>query len=116
MLNAIEKLEDHLRRKCCEPVLITDSAARLEHHEPFVRGEKAKLVVTSPPYPGIHMLYHRWQVDGRRETPAPYWLAGCDDGHTASFYNFAYRSENAADKYFAESLRTLTAIRRVTRK
>ena len=31
----------------------------------------ADLVVTSPPYPGIHMLYHRWQVDGRKETDAP---------------------------------------------
>ena len=31
----------------------------------------ASLVVTSPPYPGVHVLYHRWQVDGRRETAAP---------------------------------------------
>src|SRR5262249_40347667 len=82
-------------------------------HAPFSRGLKAALAVSSPPYPGIHMLYHRWQVDGRRETNAPYWLTACDDGHGASYYNFAYRNENAADRYFAESLKTLTAIRSV---
>jgi hypothetical protein len=96
-----------------DPVLINDSAANLPQHEPFSHGIRAGLVVTSPPYPGIHMLYHRWQVDGRRESPAPYWLAQCNDGHGASFYNFAYRSESAADRYFEESLRTLTAIRSV---
>ena len=71
------------------------------------------LVVTSPPYPGIHMLYHRWQVDGRRETPAPYWIAACNDGQGASFYNFADRRRGAADSYFDESLRTLRGIHRV---
>lgn len=73
------------------------------------------LVVTSPPYPGIHMLYHRWQVDGRRETPAPYWIAACNDGQGASFYNFADRRQGAADSYFIESLRTLIGIRSVMR-
>ena len=38
------------------------------------------LVLTSPPYPGLHVLYHRWQVRGRRETPAPFWIAGTRDG------------------------------------
>jgi len=98
-----------------DAVLIDDSAANIQRHEPFASGARAGLVVTSPPYPGIHMLYHRWQVDGRRESPAPYWLAECNDGHGASFYTFAYRSENAADKYFDESLQTLAAIRKVMR-
>jgi hypothetical protein len=74
------------------------------------------LVVTSPPYPGIHMLYHRWQVDGRRETPAPYWIAACNDGQGASFYNFADRRQGAADSYFIESLRTLIGIRSVMKR
>jgi hypothetical protein len=73
----------------------------------------AALVVTSPPYPGVHVLYHRWQVDGRRETPAPYWIANCNDGEGGSFYNFGDRRESAADKYFAKSLATLKVIRSV---
>ena len=45
-----------------------------------------KLVVTSPPYPGIHVLYHRWQVDGRKETPAAFWIANRLDGAGSSYY------------------------------
>jgi len=48
-----------------------------------------QLVLTSPPYPGVHVLYHRWQVQGRRETPAPYWIASSLDGDGSSFYTFA---------------------------
>lgn len=35
----------------------------------------ARLVFTSPPYPNVHVLYHRWQYRGRKETAAPYWIA-----------------------------------------
>lgn len=75
------------------------------------QGRRARLCVTSPPYPGVHMLYHRWQVDGRRETPAPYWIAGRKDGEGSSFYNFGDRRASGIETYFANSLRTLTSIR-----
>lgn len=99
-----------------DPILIHATAAELPRKLPFSNGEAANLVVTSPPYPGIHILYHRWQVDGRKETPAPYWIAGCYDGKGASFYNFADRKEEHEDSYFQESLHTLRAIRAVTRE
>lgn len=53
-----------------------------------------KLVVTSPPYPGVHVLYHRWQVRGGRETPAPFWIADQLDGAGEAYYLMhARRSE-----------------------
>ena len=60
-----------------------------------------RLVLTSPPYPGVHILYHRWQVFGRRETPAPYWLADLRDGHGASHYTMGSRSDLGMRKYFS---------------
>lgn len=75
---------------------------------------KADLVVTSPPYPGIHVLYHRWQISGRRETPAPYWLAGCEDGHGTSYFTFGDR-RRADTVYFQQALSTFTAIREAMR-
>lgn len=66
---------------------------------------RPRLVLTSPPYVGIHVLYHRWQIQGRRETPAPYWLADCRDGHGASFYTFGGRRRNDSGIYM-EHLRT----------
>ena len=98
------------------PRLINANAAELDKLGPFIAGERADLVVTSPPYPGIHMRYHRWQVDGRRESPAPYWIAACHDGEGEAFYNFAGRRDSATDAYFEESLRTLRAIRQVVRE
>ena len=50
-----------------------------------------QLVVTSPPYPGVHILYHRWQIKSRKETPAPFWIAGQRDGHGESHYTFGGR-------------------------
>ncbi len=95
-------------------VVLHGNAAEIDSAETFA-DRKADLIVTSPPYPGVHVLYHRWQVDGRHESPAPYWISGCNDGQGGSFYNFADRRERAADKYFQESLKTLLAIRRVTK-
>jgi hypothetical protein len=56
-------------------------------------------------------LYHRWQVDGRKETAAPYWIAACEDGRGNSFYNFADRRSQTDDTYFEQSQKTLQAIR-----
>lgn len=60
-----------------------------------------RLVLTSPPYVGVHILYHRWQVQGRRETPAAYWLANCQDGQGEAHYTFAGRRQKTLDKYLA---------------
>lgn len=115
---AIQAIEDSSALRACmlsasnhKPVLIHDSAENIAKHSPFADGVLADLVVTSPPYPGIHVLYHRWQVDGRRESPAPYWIADCLDGQGSSYYTFGGRSNERCTEYFNHSLRTLKAIR-----
>jgi len=117
MLTSITAFAEAARKAGGTAVILNRDAAELDQAPPF-RGDalRASLVVTSPPYPGVHVLYHRWQVDGRRETPAPYWIAGCNDGEGASFYNFSDRRQAAADNYFKHSLITLKAIRRVVRE
>jgi len=80
-----------------------------------IDNNKADLVVTSPPYPGLHILYHRWQINGRRETPAPYWISNCQDSQGDSYYNFGSRHQPNHQSYFETSLKTLKAIRNVMR-
>lgn len=76
-----------------------------------------KLVITSPPYLGVHVLYHRWQVQGRRETPAPFWIANCLDGQGASFYTFGDRKNRRREKlYFEKLLKAFIDIRKVVSK
>lgn len=93
------------------PTLIHDSAENIGTYKPFKLGQRADLVITSPPYPGVHMLYHRWQIDGRKETPAPYWIADCLDGKGEAFYNFGTRHDSRMNDYFGQSLRTLQGVR-----
>ncbi|MCW5775303.1 MAG: hypothetical protein KIS87_02510 [Phycisphaeraceae bacterium] len=116
MLDALSGFAAHVSDTGGRATLLNTDAADLPRAAAFADSRsRAALVVTSPPYPGVHVLYHRWQVDGRRETPAPYWVAGCNDGQGASFYNFGDRREAAAERYFETSLRTLLAIRGVMR-
>jgi hypothetical protein len=114
MLQASASLQRAVHGSCQSPTsLIHDSAENLLSHSPFSNGERADLVITSPPYPGVHMLYHRWQVDGRRETPAPYWIADCLDGKGEAYYTFGARKDDRQDEYFKQSFRTLESIRSV---
>jgi len=114
MLEAAGEFAERVDRSGGRAALLNVDAAELDK-APFFEKNRVGLVVTSPPYPGVHVLYHRWQVDGRRETPAPYWIAGCNDGQGASFYNFGDRRRHAVDNYFRTSLSTLKAIRAVMR-
>ena len=71
-----------------------------------------KLVVTSPPYPGVHILYHRWQVHGGRETPAPFWIANKLDGSGASYYLMNAR-QPGLEKYYcgiSDSFKSVSTI------
>jgi hypothetical protein len=74
------------RRLLCRPAAGLEQDGRLPRAWLPVR-----LVLTSPPYVGVHVLYHRWQVQGRRESPAPYWLADSQDGRGSSHYTFGDR-------------------------
>lgn len=59
-----------------------------------------KLVLTSPPYAGVYVLYHRWKVLSRKESPAPYWIAAQMDGHGMAHYTMGDRVEDQLTTYF----------------
>lgn len=69
--------------------------------KPSLADVRARLLITSPPYPGVHVLYHRWQLQGRRETPAAYWVANCMDGQAPSFYTFGPRQPETWKPYMS---------------
>lgn len=84
----------------------------LEGDAAFAAGQRPRLVVTSPPYPGVHVLYHRWQVDGRKETPAPFWIANRLDGDGAAYYTMGARTKEL-NSYFSnlrDSLQSVAAL------
>jgi hypothetical protein len=77
--------------------------------------DRASLILTSPPYPGVHVLYHRWQVAGRAETSAPYWIAGQSDGKFGSYYTMGSRTPFGLARYFEELEQTYGALREMLR-
>ena len=72
---------------------------------------RARLVLTSPPYPGVHVLYHRWQVNSRRETPAPFYLTGLQDGHGEAYYTLGGRSPSGIKNYFIRIKEIFSSVR-----
>jgi hypothetical protein len=86
------------------------SAAGLE--EDFRRRDMRapRVVVTSPPYPGVHVLYHRWQVDGRKEAPLPFMIANKLDGAGSSYYTMGDRKYPELRTYFENIKATMSSV------
>jgi hypothetical protein len=91
-------------------VCLNRSAAGMEADPALRRRPRPKLIITSPPYPGIHVLYHRWQVDGRKETPAPFWIANRLDGAGLSYYTMGDRKNPELRTYFENLEATFRSI------
>lgn len=99
------------------PTIILHRSAEAIDSEPSLRAyDPPKLVLTSPPYPGVHVLYHRWQVLGRRETPAPFWISNTLDGSGSSYYAFGDRKQPQLEKYFSTALAAFSSIARMAQR
>jgi hypothetical protein len=83
-------------------------AAGLHEDAVMSRLPPPRLLLTSPPYPGVHVLYHRWQVDGRKEAPLPFMIANKLDGAGSSYYTMGDRKFPELRTYF-ENIRASMA-------
>jgi hypothetical protein len=110
---AVKAIENQPEFRRTFTICLHRSAVGLDTESLLKDCDAPALIVTSPPYPGVHVLYHRWQVLGRRETPAPFWIANCQDGRGASFYTMGDRKQPRLVPYFTqifESFRSLSRI------
>ena len=69
------------------------------------------LVLTSPPYPGVHILYHRWQLNGGKETSLPFYIADRRDGEGLSHYCMHARKQDGGTRYFSLIKETFQSLR-----
>jgi hypothetical protein len=93
-------------------ILLHRSAIGL-HEDPNISNRRPRLVFTSPPYPGVNVLYHRWQYRGRKETSAPYWIANVRDGFGQSFYTGGSRTPTGLKNYFSMITDAFRSVARV---
>ncbi len=96
-------------------ICLRRSANGVEKDKRITQHVRPKLILTSPPYPGVHVLYHRWQIHGRRETPAPFWIANKLDGAGAAYYTFGYRGQESLSNYFAHAKMAFSSLRKLAR-
>ena len=91
---------------------IFDGHSSVVLNREFSRGrEKVDAVVTSPPYPGVHILYGRWQVRGRRETDLPLWIIGSERRLREGDYTLHSRRDAEGTTYFQLLLENMQGVR-----
>lgn len=102
MLNGARNLRRSVRDSGRQQsvTILRRSAIGIEEEETLTSMRAPRLVVTSPPYPGVHILYHRWQVDGRKEAPLPFMIANKLDGAGLSYYTMGDRKYPGLKTYF----------------
>jgi hypothetical protein len=99
--------------RASRPICLHRSAIGVEQDRRITSLKAPALVLTSPPYPGVHILYHRWQVQGRRESPAPFWIANSLDGEGASYYTFGDRNSTDLKTYFSQAEAAFRSVARI---
>jgi hypothetical protein len=92
------------------PLLLSRSCIGVENAPELADQGPARLVLTSPPYPGVHVLYHRWQVGGGQETAAPFLIADRLDGAGSSYYTMGDRKARGLEGYFVQLRDCMTSI------
>jgi DNA methylase len=90
--------------------ILRRSAAGIEKNAILNELRAPRLVLTSPPYPGVHVLYHRWQVDGRKEAPLPFMIANKLDGSGSSYYTMGDRKNPGLASYFENITATMSSV------
>lgn len=108
-INANDRPEDSTT------TVINRSAIGMEEEDIFQHGPP-KLILMSPPYPGVHVLYHRWQIKGRKETPAPFWIADKLDGKGQAFYTFGDRKSHHKKHYFQEMQEVFYSLSKISNR
>jgi hypothetical protein len=111
MVHGARELRTSVKAAGRQPVtILRRNAAGIEHEPKLLSLRAPKLIVTSPPYPGVHVLYHRWQVDGRKEAPLPFMIANKLDGSGGSYYTMGDRKNRSLNVYFKNVTATLSSV------
>lgn len=111
MLRGARELRATVKENGRQSITVLRRNASGLQHDPSLSDLRAPhLVVTSPPYPGVHVLYHRWQVDGGKEVPLPFMIANKLDGAGGSYYTMGDRKYPELATYFANIKATMSSV------
>lgn len=113
MLRAARSFNDELSEDFFVPIVLNQRSPGLADR--LISDVTPRLILTSPPYPGVYVIYHRWKMNGRREIPAPYWIANQNDGLGMSSYTMNAKSGPHFDPYFKHLKDAYSDLRRISK-
>ena len=102
MLAVVTALSPSLASSIAHLDILDAALPDLSSHPRIQQVGSPELILTSPPYPGVHIAYHRWKLFSRKETPAPYWIADQEDRNGMAHYTMSARSGRDLKSYFAK--------------
>ena len=115
MREGMESLENYIINSKERSKLYNKCASKSDKIKEL-KGKKVKLIVTSPPYPGINIPYARWQIHGRRNTTLPYLVLGFDIPENKSIFNFQNPRNTNLNIYFNTMKKIFSALRKISSK
>ena len=114
MVEGARELRKSVKRHGRQSVRVLHRSAIGIETEKRLQERAPRLVITSPPYPGVHVLYHRWQVDGRKEAPLPFMIANKLDGAGLSYYTMGDRKHPGLVPYFSNVKGSMSSVAAVS--
>lgn len=111
MTDGMKEFCDATATNCAWAQCFVSPAEHLHRHRIWRGVGSPRLILTSPPYAGVHVVYARWQILGRRETPAPFWIANSLDGHGQAHYTFGDR--HSQQSYFTHAAAAFRGLARI---
>jgi len=115
MLEGMGHLDQYLINSRNKFSIYSKSSSKT-HKTKELKSKKVKLIITSPPYPGINISYARWHIHGRRNTTLPYLVLGFPIPENKSIFNFQSPRNRTYDLYFNKLETIFKSVRKICSK
>ena len=115
MLEGMSALDKYLINSRNKFSIYSKSSTKINKTKEL-KSKKVKLIITSPPYPGINISYSRWQIHGRRNTTLPYLVLGIPVPENKSIFNFQSPRNKTYNLYFDKLKTIFKSIKKICSK
>ena len=115
MLEGMRNLDKYLINSRNKFSIYSKSSTKINKTKEL-KSKKVKLIITSPPYPGINISYSRWQIHGRRNTTLPYLVLGIPVPENKSIFNFQSPRNKTYNLYFDKLNTIFKSIKKICSK
>ena len=100
LLKNIENFKEIKVKNKKNSIKVTNYDFRELKNKHHFKKTKFNAIITSPPYPGVHIRYDRISLNGTRKTDIQYYISGTKPLEDVNSYTFSTRKSSLEPKYF----------------